>query len=390
MSAVFGSNAFLTVAITSLVLLAGCAAPAPPTPAPTKQPVVEPTKPVAKEAAKPVDKPVEKAVEKAAPKVAMPARLVPAVKVRMGDQATASDGPMYVALEKGYFLEQGIDLELTSFDSSAKVIPAIAAGQLEAVGAGSGPGLFNAYYRGIDIRVVADRARNVPGHEFATLTMRADLQDRVKDFKDLRGLKISVASKASVSLPQIAKALAKGGLTTKDIDLVEMPFMDSLAAFANKGIDGALLIEPFGTQAADRGLAFNWKRVHPDFYPNHQAGVLMFGAEFHQRQPEVARRFVIAYIKGIRAYMDAFDRNADTDAIINVLTKYTSLKDPAVYRKVRTPGFDRNGYVFVQHLIDDQNLYVDEGLMKPNEKIDMNKLVDHSYVEYALSILGKQ
>ncbi|MBI4321155.1 MAG: ABC transporter substrate-binding protein [Chloroflexi bacterium] len=377
-----------------LVVLASCAAPAQPSPTPTKSPAAQPTRPAEKEAAKalgtPAEKPAEKTGSKAPVKAAMPGPLSPAVKVRVGDLATTSDAPTYVALEKGFFKEQGIDLELTSFDQSAQVIPALSSGQLEVAGAGITVALYNAVARGIGVRAVADRARNSSGHEFNTLAVRKDLADRVKDFKDLKGLKVALVSKNGPGYVQIAKAVAKGGLSLADIDIVTMPFPDMMSAFANKAIDAAIASEPLATQGAERGLFVNWKTVHPDFYPNHQVGVLMYGPQFIERQPEAAKRFMVAYIKGIRAYLDGFDKNVGLDEIIKILTAYTPLKDASVYRKVRGPGFDRNGYIFTQHLIDDQDFFVSQGIMKPEERADMKKLIDDSYVEYALSILGKE
>ncbi|MBI4319569.1 MAG: ABC transporter substrate-binding protein [Chloroflexi bacterium] len=393
-----GANRSLVIALVAISLLAlSCVQPAqppptatPPPPPPAKpvattapqpaKPAAEATKPVAKDAAKPTPRSKDVAL----------APLSPPVKVKYGNPGRDSASAVYVALEKGYFKEQGLDLELTPFDASGSVIPPLAAGQLDSANAAVTAALFNAVARGISVSAVADSGRNATGHEYNTLAVRRDVAERVKDFKDLKGLKIAIVSKNGPGYVQIAKALAKGGLSLKDADIVTMPFPDMLAAFANKAIDAGILSEPFATQGAEQGLFVNWKSAHPDFYPNHQVGVVMFAPNFTQRQPEAAKRFIIAYIKGIRAYVDGFDRNVGLDEIISILMKHTPLKDPAVYRKVRSPGFDRNGYIFTQHLIDDQNFYVEQGLIKPDERADVSKLVDNSYVEYALSILGKQ
>ncbi|MBI4322026.1 MAG: ABC transporter substrate-binding protein [Chloroflexi bacterium] len=398
-------KAGLMASVVCFVALVACVAPAQPTVVPAKPPTAEPTRPPAKEAAKPSEKPaekaaektakapekpVEKAAEKPAAKVAMPPPLSPRVKVLVGDLQTSSDGPIYIALEKGFFREQGLDVELSTFDASGKMIPALSAGQIDIANSGTTVSLFNAFARGIDIKAVADHGRNNANHSAGSIGLRTDLVDRVKELKDLKGLKIALASRSGPSYAQLAKALAKGGLTTKDVETVEMGFADMLAALANKAVDAAMFTEPFGSQAVDRGLAVHWKRVHPDIYPDEQVGVLQYGPQFAQRQPEAAKRFMIAYIKGIRVYLDAFDKKVGLDEVIDILTKYTTLKNPAVYRALPMAGFDRNGYILVQHLIDDQEFFVTEGQIRPNEKADIGKMIDHSFVEYALSILGKE
>ncbi|MBI2953487.1 MAG: ABC transporter substrate-binding protein [Chloroflexi bacterium] len=373
------------------VALSACATATPtPTPVPTKPAAAVPTKPAAAEQAKPAAKEVAKPAAKPAEKSAARAPLSPPVKVRYGANLAASDGPIYVALEKGYFKEEGIDVEITTFDTAAKMIPALSTGQLEAGGGGITVGLFNAFAREIGIRVVADRSGNAAGHEVDSFALRPDLADRVKDFKDMKGLKIALTAKGAPPHPELGKALAKGGLTTKDVEMIEMPWPDAIAALTNKAVDMVIFSEPFSTQVVEQGVAIDWKRVHPDIDPDRKNGVLMYGPQFVQSQPEAARRFMIAYIRGIRTYLDAMDKNVGKDEVINILVKNTTIKDRAVYLKMKTPGFDRNGYASIKQLVDDQNFFVGEGLIKLDQKADVNKMVDNSYVEYALSVVGKE
>ncbi|MBI2954527.1 MAG: ABC transporter substrate-binding protein [Chloroflexi bacterium] len=175
-----------------------------------------------------------------------------------------------------------------------------------------------------------------------------------------------------------------------DIDVVEMGFPDMLTAFANKAIDAAVLTEPFSTIAPARGLAVDWKRVHPYFYPDYKNSALVYSPQFIQSQSEAAKRFLIAYLRGVRAYMDASDKQIGWNEVVQILAKYTAVKDPAMYDNMRVAGFNRNGYVSVESLTNDQEFYVAEGVIKPDEKADIGKMVDHSYLENALNILGKQ
>src|SRR5919201_1208173 len=65
----------------------------------------------------------------------------------------------------------------------------LGADQLD-VGAGApGPGLYNAIHRGIDVRIVADRGRLIPGARFNCLVVRKDLLDSgaIDGIADLRG-----------------------------------------------------------------------------------------------------------------------------------------------------------------------------------------------------------
>ena len=51
--------------------------------------------------------------------------------VKLGDLAAISNAAIYIAIEKGFFKEHGVNTEITNFDSAAKMVPAMVAGELE-------------------------------------------------------------------------------------------------------------------------------------------------------------------------------------------------------------------------------------------------------------------
>ena len=61
----------------------------------------------------------------------------PAVEtVRLGVLGSATDAGVFIALDQGYFHEQGLALDLTPFDSAARMVAPLGAGQLD-IGGGS-------------------------------------------------------------------------------------------------------------------------------------------------------------------------------------------------------------------------------------------------------------
>ncbi len=63
------------------------------------------------------------------------APLEPRVRVRLADIQSTSDGGFYLALDKGYFAAEGLDVELERFDTAAAQVSAIGTNQLD-VGVG--------------------------------------------------------------------------------------------------------------------------------------------------------------------------------------------------------------------------------------------------------------
>src|SRR5262249_40080324 len=101
-------------------------------------------------------------------------------------------------------------------------------------------------------------------------------------------------------------------------------------------------------------------RVHPltEVYPGAITNALIISPVFAQSQPEAARRFVTAQMRGQREFWHAFirkDTPAAQDEIIEVLTKYTPVKDPRQWRETVMPSVGLNGELSDAMVDDFQN-----------------------------------
>ena len=118
-------------------------------------------------------------------------------------------------------------------------------------------GLYNAVERGIGIKIVSDKARNTKDYSFEAIMVRSDLIDsgKVKSLKDFKGLKVAISAKGNSEDALVNYALTKNGLSIKDIDPVFLGFPNQIAAYANKGIDASLTVEPTVTKLLQLGFA---------------------------------------------------------------------------------------------------------------------------------------
>ncbi|MDP2728813.1 MAG: metal ABC transporter substrate-binding protein, partial [Dehalococcoidia bacterium] len=114
---------------------------------------------------------------------------------------------------------------------------------------------------------------------------------------------------------------------------------------------------------------------------------LLLGPKFYQGNPEAANRLVVAYVRGIRDYLNAFTKNVNKAEIVSILTKATDVQDPTLYDRMAVIGVDPNGYVNAQSVASDQDWYFAQGLMQ--QKVDLSKVIDNQYVDYAVQRLGK-
>ena len=62
-------------------------------------------------------------------------------KVTIGIVNAVSDGTLFIAQEKGYFKAEGIEAEFVAFDTGAKMVAPMGAGQLDVGGGAASAGL---------------------------------------------------------------------------------------------------------------------------------------------------------------------------------------------------------------------------------------------------------
>src|SRR5262245_26859095 len=77
--------------------------------------------------------------------------------ITVGATSSTSDAPIFIADQKGYFRDEGLDVKVTNFRSAADMVAPLGAGQIEAGAGSASAGLYNAVARGIKIKIVADK-----------------------------------------------------------------------------------------------------------------------------------------------------------------------------------------------------------------------------------------
>jgi len=309
--------------------------------------------------------------------------------VRFGSLTpSASDAGWLIANAKGYFAEQRIKLEISRFSNGSELVPPLGTNQLDVGGGAPNAGLFNAVARDVPLLIVADKGSTPPGYGFQAFVVRKDLMDsgKFKSPADLKGMKVALPQRAQSGEVSLVEILKGAGLTLADVDLTLLPFVEHAAAYANKNIDAGTYIEPFITDSAAKGLISVWKRGD-EYTPNQQVAVIQYAPGFAKRT-DLATRFMVAYLKGVRLYNDAFARKdpAARAEVVDILASQTALKDKSLYDKMGLPGLDPNGTVNTADLKRQQDYYLSSGQQK--NSADLDKVVDGSFASAALKQLG--
>jgi NitT/TauT family transport system substrate-binding protein len=322
--------------------------------------------------------------------LAFSAAAVAQTPVRVGTLGAISDAPIFIAHKKNFFKDEGLDVTMTVFNSAAVMIAPLGSNQLD-VGAGSpSAGMYNAVARNINVRIVADKAQSTPGYGATKLIVRKDLVEsgRFKTLADLKGLKIAGNAPGVSNMSMLNEMLTSVGLKFADVNVINLSFPDHLPAMMNKSVDAGATIEPIVTLAVERGAAVEIMR-DDQIYPNHQIATLIYADHFAKKRDE-AERFMRAYLRGIRFYVKALKdgklAGETADEVIAILTEYTAQKNADLLRRITPTGMDPDGRVNVASLQKDVDFYTSQGLIEG--KVDMDKIVDQSFLEAAIKALG--
>jgi NitT/TauT family transport system substrate-binding protein len=316
------------------------------------------------------------------------------VHIKVATQQNTGDAPFFIALEKGYFKEEGLDVEFEFLGNGTTIVPLLGTGQVDVATGSASPALWNAVARGIPVKIVSGLGSVSPTPKtgfsssiWLVISKQSAATGRIKDYRDLKGKTIAVAGLGLSNDILVDHALKKGGLTRKDVRVEALDLPDMVAALTNGAIDVAAEQEPLVTEGVAKGILARWKNA-AELYPGQVSSVILYSPEFVRRDPDAGARLAIALTKAVRDYNDAFGpKHLGTDQIVAILTKHTNVKDPALYGQMTWNFLDPDCRVNEASLKADLDWYVQNGYVA--KEPDLNRVVDNSYCDAALKALGR-
>lgn len=308
--------------------------------------------------------------------------------IKLGVSGRPDQASLELALRRGYFAQEGLDVETVQATTGQEMVPSLASNQLQAASGSPNAGLFNALNRNIDIRIVGDFAHiGDAKDQTVAILARADLMDsgQIKTIADLKGKIISQGpGPGQITEIVFQKLFDDAKITPKDVTIKYLNFSDSLAAFASKTIDVTFLVEPLVTQAERQNFA---RVLVPGgaIAPGAELSIWIFSPEF-AKDKDAATKFMVAFLKGARDYYDAFFLGKNKDAAIAILTQYLPVKDPKLWETSRQYT-DLNGRVNVADLKRQAAFHKEHGNVT-GPVPDIDKFLSPEFAEEAVKRLG--
>ncbi|MGJ7579310.1 ABC transporter substrate-binding protein [Variovorax sp. RHLX14] len=294
-------------------------------------------------------------------------------KLRIGYWPVAAGLPFFAAIEKGYFKEAGLDVEPLKFAGAQQVMEAMLSGRSDGSSNGTGsanlaigeiaqPGLFKIF------------CTNPSNAKFVLDEFITAKDGPIKTMADLKGKR--VASGPGIQNVTLCKTmLERAGATGATVS--ELPIGQHVAAIVAGQVDACYTLEPTGTvgrmngttRVIEAGVVAKYILGDP-MAPWH-GGAASLTTEFIKKNPEVAKKFIAAYTRGVELVRtqpaDARQYMKGYTAIEGALTAEVPLASYMLYNEFKPSDiayFQKFYDLFTEKGIFDKKVVVESLLYK--------------------------
>jgi NitT/TauT family transport system substrate-binding protein len=289
--------------------------------------------------------------------------------------------PYYIAIEEGYFAEQGIEVEVVNMTVTEEVMPALSSGQVDVASGLISSGMLNAIARGADVEIVADKGYIDPvGCVNFSVIGRSGLVEagELETADQLAGKTVSVVTATWLEY-FLERVLETGGIGLDDIDAVNIGSPSMVEGLASEQLDAVVNSEPWLTIFKANGHS----EVLPsaqELTPGESVAVQIYGPNLLNDNRELGVRFMAAYLKAVEQYAEgATERNLD------IVAGFTEL-DRGLLENMCWPAINPSGEVVVEGVVAFQEFAVGRGYL--DEVVPAEDFYDSSFLEEARELLA--
>lgn len=303
-------------------------------------------------------------------------------KVSMALLRLTSSAPLFIAMDKGFFAEENLEVEPQWFDAAHPIAVSTASSKVDVGATGITASLFNMAASGQKLAIVADKGREQKGYSSSALIVTTDNYNKgVTSLEALKGKRVGITQKGSTFHYMIGRMLETKGMSLDDVQLIPLGKLSAvMAALESKQIDAAILNEPNISKVQRAGYGKMVVQVG-DLIP-YQTSAVFYSPEFVKKE-DVAVRFMKAYNKAVNYYYDAAIAKKDAknlDEVVTIVSKY--VKAPVEDIKLGLPYIDRDGKLLSSDIATQIEWYASHGMLKGSLKAE--DVANTSFLKKAL------
>jgi len=292
--------------------------------------------------------------------------------------------PLTVAERKGYFRDEGLEVEIPDFAGGAKALQALVGGSADMV-SGAYEHTINMAAKKQPIKAVVLQAK----FSSMALAMSKERAAKFKSARDLKGWKIGVTAPGSSTNMYVNNLLVKDGMKPTDVSIVGVGTSSGAVAAMEKGeIDAIVNLDPVLTQLESTGqfVALYDTRTEKgmkDVYGgDYMASVIYITDEYVKKNPNTVQAVVNAMVRA-----DKWIAKATPQEIVDLMPTEFKSGNPSLYKQgllKNMIGYSEDGMMSLKAA---ENVYkvlvqFEPSVMKAG-KMDLASTFDNSFVKKA-------
>lgn len=311
-------------------------------------------------------------------------RCVVAESLVIGIAKLASAGPVYVAIDRGYFAEQGFEPFLKYFEAAQPIAVAAASGDIDVGATGLTAGFYNMAGQGV-LKIVAGQSHEKPGYQSnAVIASLKGYNGGLTSLESLAGKSIGIAAVGSTTHYALGLIAEKYHIDLKAIRIVPLQSIPNMVSALRGGqIDGLVVPSTAAIPLLRDGQARLLGYIGDE--TPWQIGAVFTSSKTALEKRDFVTRFITAYRKGTKDFFEAFNGSAGkavdgekAEGILAIISKYTG-QSPETLKDI-IPYVDPDARLDVNDVVKQIRWYQAQGFIGPNVDpqvvFDMSQIVE--------------
>ena len=253
-------------------------------------------------------------------------------KGKLGYMKIVDNAAMFMAMEKGFFRAEGLELEALPLAGGAPIINGVTSGDLQ-FGWTNVISLYQAHVERFDFKLIAGGATNVKAKN-ESHAIQVAKNSPLKTAKDLEGKTVAVNTLNNIVHLMAMAWIDKNGGSSSKVKFVEVPFPQMEATLSAGKVDAISVHEPFATAAIEKGGARVLAQPWGDVLPKFLIASWFASEKWLAKNKETGQAFVRAIGRGIDAIQ------ADPAGSRAAMVKWAGL-NPDLAGKIGLPIFEK-------------------------------------------------
>ena len=252
-------------------------------------------------------------------------------ELRIGIIPIAESAQLYVGIEKGYFKQEGLEIELLSLSGGAKILEALASGSIE-IGFSNVVSLILARASGLKFIAITGGGIEDEDHKIHAIMVKKD--SSIKYPQDLEGKTIALNTRKNIDDIFIREYLKVNSVDYRKVKFLEIPFPNMESVLLSGEVDAVAMVEPYVTFASLNGeskvLDYNYVIIEPKV----EITAYVVSEKWIEKNQVIADKFVRAFNKATDYAL------ANESEVRIIISKFTKL-DKIQAQQITLPSFSK-------------------------------------------------